>query len=239
MHRILVGDVPESTKTHIRMLDVIRDIPKVRPDPPAGASRWPPDKDTRIWLNVVLDIEMNAEVDAHFNEIDLSAWSTWFAVIKGATPAFVPEELNELPKISQAKPNEVRELLAIGRAYHGQGDGSLLELLRDPAATLSMMVRGYIARRIEGRPPGAPKRTRRAGTVTWRAERDAKRLRQLLREVCPKAPRRGSRYAPSVAGIANEIAAARWGISVGTLVESMARPKNDRRRLAPPETKVV
>jgi hypothetical protein len=170
------------------------------------------------WLSSVLDAEMKAETERCIEEMER---------------CFNHRQAEAATALRSRE--EVREMLAILWSRDGQGNGPLIELLRDPAAVLSMTVREFIAANwIEGRRPGPPKKAvheRRAGTVTWRAEEEAKRLRQLLVEFYPQAPRRAVGGVASVANIADEIAAARWDITEDTLMEFKKRPRGDRRRV--------
>jgi hypothetical protein len=211
MHDILVHK-----RISARDIDLVMDsIPHTAPPPPA-VGEWPPGDAMRGWLNVVLDVEMRAEVERYFSKLE--------------------ETISRANREAPFDLQEVRELLAVAWASDGQGDGPLRELLRDPAETPSMVVREYIARRSERRPAHRPAKSiaeRRAKNFNWRAYVDARRLRRLLVEMYPRAPRRSSRWQSSVAGIADEVAAPRWGISVETLRDFAERSKMDRRRLDP------
>jgi hypothetical protein len=192
-HRILVGK-----NVTVREIEAALDgIPQTAPPPPAGREgEWPPGGEMKEWLNLVLDVEMRDAVDRWFDGVE--------------------EAVSRANREAPSDPRDVREYLAYGH------NSRLLALLRDPAHTLSMTMREYLASRIEGRPKrpaNRPKKTpdqSRADTFVWRAVEDARRLEQVLGEVYPQRRR----------GLVKEacvIAAARWGISDRTVTNKKDR----------------
>jgi hypothetical protein len=210
MHRILCGQpASENAQDGIRRLAALEAIPRSRPPAPTEA-RWPPGKGVTEWLNVVLDVEMRDKVD----------WR-------------LEDSINRANRDGPSDTREVREMLAVAASSDEQ-HAQFVALLRDPEHPLSMLVREYIANRFEGQPSHRPRETldqRRARSVNWRASEDRQRLTELLRELYPHAPQRAAQQR-SVPQVADEIAAARWGITESQLKQYLRRPRG--RKLNPP-----
>jgi hypothetical protein len=201
MHHILTYQGSDEEFAEFEAMD----LPWTAPSPPASL-RWPPDRATREWINVVLDIEM-------LRTAHLVLDTPWSRILDRKTvPKTLPAGVAGDPGVG-----ELRELLAIANAERGD-DSLLLDLLPDPAHPLSMTAREFIAGRLKGREAHRPRKTelqRQADNLTWRAVEDSRRIEALLRARYPQRP--------AIVKVSIGIAADRWGLLHETVANARDR----------------